>query len=314
MLQNLKAVIPAAGKGVRLSELTKNHPKPMLKFNGKPLLEHTLNSIKKAGIKNVVLIVGYKGEEVINYFLDGSRLGLNISYAIDERISGTATAIKAAENMIESTFLVSFGDVYPEPSLLESLIKKHLASKRRMGEKLVATLALTKVDDPFNHAPISFKNDEVLEIWSESSDWVDMGIMMLEPIIFKAIKETPKVRGEYRILKSLEILMNRGYKVMAHPTRSPWIQIGDHSGAMSLIIANNYFLQRNRLDNYVEDSIISDSRLSRTSIMKSEIINSKLENCIVYDNAKVVSSELKNCVVVEGAHIENMREVGKIIT
>ena len=310
----LKAVIPAAGKGVRLAKLTRKYPKPMLKFNGKPLLEHILNSIKEVGIKDVIIVVGYMGEQIIKYFSDGSKFNLNITYVFDKKVSGTATAIKAAEDKVESTFLMVFGDVYPEPELLKSLIEKHINAKAKLGTKLAATLAITEVDDPFNHAPILFKDDKVLEIWSNKSSWVDMGIMVLEPIIFKAIEYTPLIRGEFRILKSIEIAMKWGYKVIVHKSTSPWVQIGDHRGVMSLIETNNYFLQKAGLNNYLEDSIIVNSQLSKTSVIKSMIINSKLNNCIVYEGVKIISSVLENCVVDEGVHLNNMKEKEKIIT
>ncbi|RLE73837.1 MAG: hypothetical protein DRJ56_08555, partial [Thermoprotei archaeon] len=117
----LKAVVPAAGRGVRLSKLTRRHPKPMLKFNGRPLLEHTLRSLREAGVREVVIVVGYKGDEIASYFSDGSWLGLRVEYAVDERISGTATAIKAAEEHVDSAFLMVFGDVYPEPELVRAV-------------------------------------------------------------------------------------------------------------------------------------------------------------------------------------------------
>ena len=313
-IESLKAVIPAAGKGIRLAELTRKHSKVMLKFNGKPLLWHTLNSLKEIGIRNIIIIVGYKGDEIINYF-SSNMLGLNITYVKDERMAGTATAIKAAENEIESTFLMIFGDVFPESGLLRSLIKKHMSIKKKIGSRIAATLSVTKVDDPHNHAPILFDtNEEVIEIWSSRSMWVDMGIMMLEPVVFKAINHTPLVRGEYRILKSISIVMKWGYRVFAYKSSYPWIQIGDHTRIMSLINVNDYFLNRARINNYIEDSFIHNSRLFKTSVIKSKIINSELSHCIVYEGAEIISSSLKNCVINEGIRLRNVRGENKIFS
>ena len=312
--KDLKAVLLAAGRGVRLSQLTRRRPKVMLKFLGKPLLEHTLISLKKAGIRDIIIVVGYKREKIIEYFLNGSRIGVDITYVADRMISGTATAIKAAENYVNSTFLTVFGDVFPEATLLNSLIKKHFEAKKYTGQKIVATLSLTKVDDPFNHAPVYFKGEVVEEFWSKESSWVDMGVMVLEPIVFKKIKQTPRVRGEYRILETLNLLMKEGYKVIAYPSNHPWIQIGDHRGAQSIIEANNYFLDRAGLENCIVESEVSDSRLYRTSIIRAQVFNSELSNCLVYENSVIVSSKLTDCIIDEKVKIIGKRACGVIFT
>ena len=312
--EDLKAVILAAGKGVRLSQLTRRRPKVMLKFLGKPLLEHTLISLRKAGIKDIIIVIGYKGDKIIEYFLNGSNIGVNITYVTDRMISGTATAIKAAENYVNSTFLMVFGDVFPEPILLNSLIKRHFEAKKHAGSNIVATLSLTKVDDPFNHAPVFFKGEVVEEFWSKKSSWVDMGVMVLEPIVFDKIKQTPRVRGEYRILETLNLLMKEGYKVIAYPSNYPWVQIGDHRGLQSIIEANNYFLDKAGLENCIIESEVSDSKLYKTSIIRAQVFNSELSNCLAYENSVIVSSKLMNCIIDEEVKVIGKKAYGVIFT
>ena len=76
----LKAVVLAAGEGRRLRPLTFTRPKHMIPIGGKPLLEHHLSCIRDAGIKEILLVVNYKADQIKKYFGNGSDLGLNIEY------------------------------------------------------------------------------------------------------------------------------------------------------------------------------------------------------------------------------------------
>src|SRR2546427_1742797 len=77
----MKAVILAAGKGTRMGELTQEVPKPMLRVQGKPVLQHIVEGIVAAGISDLCLITGYRAEVIENYFSNGSDYGIGISYA-----------------------------------------------------------------------------------------------------------------------------------------------------------------------------------------------------------------------------------------
>ena len=252
--------------------------------------------------------------DITSYFGDGQSLGLNITYVRDKVMKGTAKAIKAAEEKVDSTFLMVFGDVYPETPLINSLINVHSSARIAMGESVVATLALTKVNDPQNHAPVMFENGVVKEFWSKRSCWVDMGIMVLEPIIFEFIDQTPQVKGEFRILETLRLMLGEGYRIAAYASSHPWVQIGDHRGLLSLIETNIYFLKKAGLENYVEDSRIENSELHNSSVMKASVLSSRLKNCILYEGAKVTSSRLINCIVDEEVKIRNVREMNRAFT
>ena len=86
----MKLVLMAGGKGERLYPLTKEVPKPMLPFNGKPLLEHTIEWAKKQGLKDIIICSGYLAHIIEEYFRDGSRFGVNIKYSIEKEPLGTA--------------------------------------------------------------------------------------------------------------------------------------------------------------------------------------------------------------------------------
>src|SRR3989344_2760171 len=90
------AIIVAGGLGTRLRPLTEKTPKPLLPIKGKPILEHTINHLKKHGVKRVVLSVGYKANKIKRYFKDGHKFGIKISYSLETEPIGTGGATKKA--------------------------------------------------------------------------------------------------------------------------------------------------------------------------------------------------------------------------
>src|SRR6185436_17963770 len=93
----MKAVILAAGKGTRMRELTDALPKPMLRVQGKPILEHILTGLYSAGIRDACIITGWRAEVIENYFGDGSRLDMRITYARQVVQDGTGKAPELAK-------------------------------------------------------------------------------------------------------------------------------------------------------------------------------------------------------------------------
>ena len=90
----MKAVILAAGKGERLSEITKNIPKPMIEFKGKPLLEHNIELCKKFGIEDIYINLHHLPGMIKDYFGNGEKFGVKIQYSFEEELLGTAGAVK----------------------------------------------------------------------------------------------------------------------------------------------------------------------------------------------------------------------------
>lgn len=105
--------------------LTKDLPKPMLKIGGKPILEHKIRALPKK-IKEVVIIVGYKGEHIISYFkrhFDGRR----ITYVYQHNFNGTGGAVHLAKSILKDKFLVIMGDDLYHKKDLEEMIKYDMA-------------------------------------------------------------------------------------------------------------------------------------------------------------------------------------------
>jgi len=106
------AVILAGGKGVRLHPLTVDLPKPMIEIAGKPVLEHQLLVLKEHGVNKAIILAGYLGQKIVDYFGDGSDWGISISYRQESVPLGTAGAVKALQDELNEDFLLVYGDVF----------------------------------------------------------------------------------------------------------------------------------------------------------------------------------------------------------
>jgi NDP-sugar pyrophosphorylase family protein len=108
----LQVVILAGGLGTRLAPLTLTGPKPMVPVAGKPYLEHQIELLKAQGVKDIVLLTGYLGEQVEDYFGDGAKWGVSIRYSREHQPLGTGGALRLALHLLEDSFLLLYGDSY----------------------------------------------------------------------------------------------------------------------------------------------------------------------------------------------------------
>jgi NDP-sugar pyrophosphorylase family protein len=109
----LQVAILAGGLATRLRPLTEKIPKSMVMIQGRPFLEYQLDFLRKGGVTSVVLCIGYLGEQIGNYFGDGRKFGMNITYSYEgEQLLGTAGALKKAERLLENPFFTMYGDSY----------------------------------------------------------------------------------------------------------------------------------------------------------------------------------------------------------
>src|SRR5678815_2527459 len=112
----MKAVILAAGKGTRMKELTNEVPKPMLKVHGKPILEHIMDGLIGAQIREVFIVTGYRADAIENYFGDGSKWGVRIQCGRQVVQDGTGKAPELAREFVgDDTFLLTYGDILVPP-------------------------------------------------------------------------------------------------------------------------------------------------------------------------------------------------------
>ena len=108
----MQVVILAGGLGTRLRPLTLEKPKSMIEIEGKPFLQYQIELLRRQGVEDIVLCIGYLGEKIEEYFGDGRKFGVRIKYSREEKPLGTAGALKKAENLLEDPFFTLYGDSY----------------------------------------------------------------------------------------------------------------------------------------------------------------------------------------------------------
>jgi len=158
----MKAIILAGGLGNRLRPLTDKTPKPLLPINGKPILEHAIINFKKYGIVEIILSVGYRAELIKEYFGDGSKFGVNITYCIEEEPLGTGGAIKKASAGLNETFIAINGDNVANFNWTE-IIRSHRENNARV------TLTLFPVEDVTKFGIARLEGNELIEFIEKPS-------------------------------------------------------------------------------------------------------------------------------------------------
>lgn len=185
----MKAVVLAGGEGSRLRPLTVGRPKPMVPIVNKSVMAHMLDLLKNHGITEVIATLRYMAFAIQDYFEDGSNMGMQLRYVVEETPLGTAGSVKNAAQFFDDTFLVVSGDALTDFDL-RHIVKKHKESGA------MATMALARVANPLEYGVIV--TDETGSItqflekpsWGEViSDTVNTGIYVLEPEVLDLIPD-----------------------------------------------------------------------------------------------------------------------------
>jgi len=157
----MKAVILSGGKGLRLRKVIRDLPKPMSPVSGKPFLEYLIMQLAGWGITELILSIGYKGDQIQSYFGNGSRWGVKIFYSIEDKLLGTGGAIKKAAGLIkDKSFIAMNGD-----SFLDLNFEEFISFSKCKGA--LAALALTSVKDTTRYGRIEIDEDNVITGFSE---------------------------------------------------------------------------------------------------------------------------------------------------
>ncbi|MGO8670357.1 MAG: sugar phosphate nucleotidyltransferase [Capsulimonadaceae bacterium] len=181
----MKAVVMAGGEGTRLRPLTSNRPKPLVPILNKPCMQHTIELLKRHGITDIVVTLYYLADEIEGYFGDGSDLGVNLIYTVEDSPLGTAGSVKKAEEYLkDDTFVIVSGD-----ALTDFDLGKALSFHRNRGS--VATLVLQHVENPLEFGVVITDDEGRIRRFLEKPSWgevfsdtVNTGMYILEPSIF----------------------------------------------------------------------------------------------------------------------------------
>jgi mannose-1-phosphate guanylyltransferase / phosphomannomutase len=219
----LKAVILAGGKGTRLRPLTYHTPKPMLPLLNKPVLEYTIEHLKYHGIEDIAITLSYLSHSIMNYFGDGSRWGVAISYFLEETPLGTAGAVKNAESFINDSCLIVSGDAL-------TTIDFQRALDYHRKKRGVMTIITKKSSNPFSYGTVVSRFDGKVEKVIEKprrhevlSDYINTGIYIIECDVLSYIKEGTETDVS---LDLIPLLLSGNQSIYHYLSEDYWIDIG----------------------------------------------------------------------------------------
>lgn len=319
----MKVVILAAGEGTRMRPLTVSRPKVMLPIANKPMMEHTINAAVKAGVKEFLIVTGYREDAVRDYFKDGSHLGISIEYVRQEEQLGTANAIAYAQNFVRGHFIVLNGDML--------VSTEHIA--RLLSRKEDAIISVKKVENPSHFGVIETEGRKVTHIIEKPqnppTDLANAGIYLFHEAVFDYIAKTGKSsRGEYEITDSLQMMIDAGLSVGYEVLETEWIDIGR---PWDMLDANKVLLES--IDNTREGTVEPFATLHGTvNVGKNTIVRNGAyivgpviigENCDIGPNCFIRAStaigdnvhignavEVKNSVIMNGTKIGHLSYLG----
>jgi glucose-1-phosphate thymidylyltransferase len=321
MKNKIKVVIPAAGAGKRLFPHTFTKPKPMVYIAGKPIIGHILDRIIDVEPEEIIMVVGYKKEQIISY-VDKNYSGIfNIRYVDQEEQLGLGHSIYVARDEIgESNIMIALGDMIFKAGYSE--FYKHYLTN---GD-CAASIGVREVDDPKKYGIVELDGKYIKRLEEKpahpSSNLGIAGVYFIKEtsvllsIIEEMINKNTRTRGEYQLTDALQEMVNRGYRLKTFPVSS-WYDCGhpeslletnrvlldekediDHVHQIKdsviiqpVAIGDNVTIINSVVgphasiasDSYIENSIISDSVIGS----RSHISKVNLQRSIVGDDASV---------------------------
>lgn len=319
----------AAGDSTRMLPLSANTPKHLLPVAGKPLIFHTLESLRGAGIREILVINGYRGE-VLRETIDSHDWSpMVISYVQQEERKGTAHAAALAEDFAgDDSFLLIYGDVISGPFTFEGIIDRH----RRGGFSL--TISVFPVDNPSDYGVVKVEEGEVTDLIEKPSpgqevgNLVNAGVFCAEASLWDAIEKTKmSSRGEYEITDSfLKIVESE--KVGAFQIQDWWVDVGK---PWDLLEVNKNLIdgQKRNIEGEVEEGaqlrgnvVVEEGATVRSGayalgpvyVSEGAVVG---PNCFLRPhtflskNVKIGNGvEVKNSIVMDGSSIGHLSYVG----
>ena len=207
-----QAIILAAGEGQRLKPFTASKPKVMIPIANKPILQYVVEALALRGIRNIVIVVGYKKEQVLDFFGSGEQFDVQIQYVVQGQQLGTAHALKQAQDLAQDKFLVLSGDNIVDHDAIASVVNAP------------PNTILAKQHENATKYGVIIANDGVVEQIVEKpkeavSQLVNTGIYVFTREIFDFIDH------EIEIPSVLQNMIAQGYEIRAQETEGTWLDV-----------------------------------------------------------------------------------------
>jgi len=220
----MKAVIMAGGEGTRLRPVTCGIPKPMVPVINKPVMEYTIELLKKHNITDIAATLAYFPAVITDYFGEGEDYGVKLRYYIEHTPLGTGGSVKNAEDFLNDTFIIVSGD-----ALTDIDLEKVLEFHKLKGSK--ATLALKKVPIPLEYGVVITDEDGKITSFMEKPSWgevfsdtINTGIYILEPEVLDYYKKGDNFDFSKDLFPKL---LKDNVPMYGYVTEDYWNDIGD---------------------------------------------------------------------------------------
>ena len=332
----MKGIILHGGHGTRLRPLTHTGPKQLLPIANKPMSQFCLEAISETGISEIAIIVGGVGSnKVREYYGDGEKFGVKISYIEQDEPRGIAHAIRLCKEFIDNEkFLVFLGDNIIQKSIIDFV-------ENFKNSDYDATVLLCEVDNPSRFGIADIENEKILKITEKpknpKSNLAVTGIYLLTPKIFEIIDNLkPSWRNELEITDALDNLLKENNNISFEKITDYWKDTGTPE---DIIHANGEILKKQTaqglelelasgegsiIESNVEINIpviigknchISSSSIGpNVSIGDNTIISgSSIEHSIIMENCKINSTaKIKNSIIANNSEIKDEDGIKKI--
>ena len=200
----MKTVIMAGGKGTRISSIARDIPKPMIKIDGKPVLEHEIECLRIQGFNDIIITVSHLGNIIMDYFGDGKAFGVNIEYYFEEEPLGNAGALFKIKDKLTEDFLLLNAD-----AVFDIDFNKFVSYHKEKGG--LVTLFTHPNSHPYDSGLIIADDKGAVLNWLAKEDdrpkyyrnRVNAGLHVISPNVLDVVIDTPKIDLDRQLLKPL---------------------------------------------------------------------------------------------------------------
>jgi glucose-1-phosphate thymidylyltransferase len=292
----MKALILAGGAGTRLRPITHTSAKQLVPVANKPILFYGIESLAEAGIREVGIITGDTGPEVMAAVGDGSRWGIDVTYIPQDAPLGLAHCVLIARDFLaDDDFVMYLGDNLLQQGLVDFVDRFERARQPNLEEApAAAQILLMKVPDPHRFGiAVLDEQGRVSQLIEKPavppSDLALVGVYLFDATIHDAVRAIePSPRGELEITDAIQWLVDNGYRVLADQLEGWWIDTGKLT---PLLEANRLILET--LDRRIEGAVDEASSIEGRVVIEAgaEIVNSRVRGpAIIGERTRVVDS------------------------
>ena len=321
----MKGILLHGGHGTRLRPLTHTGPKQLLPIANKPMSQYCIESMKDAGVTEIAIIIGGVGSNKVSEFYgNGDKFGVKITYVKQDSPKGIAHAIGLCRDFIgNEKFLVFLGDNIIQKSIQDF-------ADDFINSNYDASILLCEVENPSRFGIADMKDGKISKIMEKPKEpptnYAITGIYFLTPKIFEIIDNLkPSWRNELEITDALQILLSQNNNISFHIITDYWKDTGTPE---DIINANKAILEK-KISYFNGEKDNSVSLIGKVFVGKGTKIlgNSKIEgpviigeNCLINntkigpnssidDNSEIIESDIENSIVMSHCNIKNTTKI-----